>query len=114
MADHSSFVWSSGLCGFTANSSLTEVAAGMNVPLGTLNSGAGYLFLLAGWGNLFWQPIALQYGKRPVYIISTIANLVKHHLSVSEELFSQHLYRHLRPGPRASERPASSGPIRLF
>jgi hypothetical protein len=73
---HASFVWSSGFCGFTANSSLSQVADGIGVPLATLNSGAGYLFLLAGWSNLFWQPLALQYGKRPVYIISTIGNLV--------------------------------------
>ena len=32
----------------------------------------GYLFLLAGWSNLFWQPLALTFGRRPVYLVSLV------------------------------------------
>ncbi|KAK8021979.1 MFS general substrate transporter [Apiospora rasikravindrae] len=33
-------------------------------------------FLFYGWGCIFWQAIALQYGKRPVYLFSCLANII--------------------------------------
>lgn len=32
--------------------------------------------LFFGWGCLVWQPLALQYGKRPVYLFSILATMV--------------------------------------
>lgn len=32
--------------------------------------------ILARWGCIFWQAIALQYGKRPVYLFSIATNIV--------------------------------------
>ena len=30
-----------------------------------------------GWGCLVWQPLALQYGKRPAYLLSLLATMVR-------------------------------------
>lgn len=33
------------------------------------------VFLLLGWGGLITQPLALTFGKRPVYLVSMLGNL---------------------------------------
>lgn len=52
---------------------LGPIEKNIGLTLNDLNAGTGYMFLLFGWGCLFWQPLALQYGKRPVYLISMLA-----------------------------------------
>ncbi|KAK4165543.1 putative transporter [Cladorrhinum sp. PSN259] len=51
---------------------LAGITANTGISTATLVEGKGYMFLLLGFGCLFWQPIALTYGRRGVYLISTL------------------------------------------
>lgn len=81
---------------------LEPIAKDTGLTLGNLNAGTGYMvstvslfwgsqlkgsqFLFAGWGCLVWQPLALQYGKRPVYLISILATMVSPTYSITGRL----------------------------
>ena len=69
------YVWFNGLSNSVVYSVLVPLSEATHLTVGNLNAGTGYLFLLAGWGLLFWQPFALQFGKRPTYLISLAATV---------------------------------------
>ncbi len=47
----------------------------LGISTADLVRGTGVMFLLLGWACLFWQPIALTYGRRGVYLISALATV---------------------------------------
>ncbi|ETS80696.1 hypothetical protein PFICI_08225 [Pestalotiopsis fici W106-1] len=55
---------------------VTPIRAATSLTLTDINNGTGIMFLFYGWGCIFWQAIALQYGKRPVYLFSLVANII--------------------------------------
>lgn len=88
-----SYTFAVGITASALYSILDPIEKDTGLTLNDLNAGTGYMvrekfqclchldaktlqFLLFGWGCLFWQPLALQYGKRPVYLISMLATTV--------------------------------------
>lgn len=72
------FFWASWYVFFAAGPSsalapaLLTMEKELNIPLANLNAGTGYLYLFYGLGCLFWQPIAMAYGRRFVLIVSLL------------------------------------------
>ncbi|MCJ1371051.1 hypothetical protein MMC20_002266 [Loxospora ochrophaea] len=64
-----------GIASAAIYSVLEPIATDTGLTLSDLNAGTGYMFLFFGWGCLFWQPLALQYGKRPVYLLTILATM---------------------------------------
>ncbi|KAH0371838.1 major facilitator superfamily transporter, partial [Aureobasidium melanogenum] len=52
------------------------ISTSTGISITTINRGTGVMFLLYGWSTVFWQAVALQYGKRPIYLISAAASVV--------------------------------------
>ncbi|EKD21760.1 major facilitator superfamily transporter [Drepanopeziza brunnea f. sp. 'multigermtubi' MB_m1] len=54
----------------------TPISKATELKVSDLVSGTGAMFLLYGWGCIVWQALALQYGKRPAYLISMAVSTV--------------------------------------
>ncbi|KAF2489810.1 MFS general substrate transporter [Lophium mytilinum] len=48
----------------------------LKISFNGLNVGSALLFLFSGIGAAFWQPVAMKFGRRPVYIIGLIITMV--------------------------------------
>ncbi|RVX72824.1 hypothetical protein B0A52_03177 [Exophiala mesophila] len=42
------------------------------IPIADLNTGIGLMYLFLGWGNVVTQPLAMNFGRRPVLILSLL------------------------------------------
>lgn len=64
-----------GIASAAIYSVLVPISDDSGLTVADLNAGTGYMFLFFGWGCLFWQALALQYGKRPIYLFSMLATM---------------------------------------
>lgn len=69
------YCFATGIPGTCIYSIIPDIAAaeGVHISVADLNAGTGYAFLFLGLGCLVFQPLAMQFGKRPVYLFSTLA-----------------------------------------
>lgn len=51
---------------------IADITRDTGISTTDLVQGNGVMFLFLGWACLFWQPIAMTYGRRGVYLISTL------------------------------------------
>jgi MFS family permease len=49
---------------------LADITRDTGITTDELVRGTGLMFLFLGWACLFWQPIAITYGRRGVYVLS--------------------------------------------
>ncbi|KAK7224814.1 hypothetical protein V2G26_012817 [Clonostachys chloroleuca] len=71
----SAYVLVIGICSSALYSTLGPLSDATGLTYNDLNSGTGYMFLFFGWGCILWQAIGIQYGKRPVYLLTTAGTL---------------------------------------
>ncbi|EEU44025.1 uncharacterized protein NECHADRAFT_30383 [Fusarium vanettenii 77-13-4] len=69
------YVFLIGISSSALYSTLGPLSKATGLTYNDLNSGTGYMFLFYGWGCIIWQALAIQYGKKPVYLLSTAGTL---------------------------------------
>lgn len=70
------YVFGIGIATAVQYSVLNQIADAQGLQVSQLNLGTGLMFLFLGWSNLIWQPIAMTYGRRGVYIISIFLSII--------------------------------------
>ncbi|VUC36534.1 unnamed protein product [Clonostachys rosea] len=60
----------------TVYSVTTPISKSTSLSIDNLITGLGIMFLFAGWACIPWQAVALQYGKRPIYLVSSAGLVV--------------------------------------
>ncbi|RVX66189.1 hypothetical protein B0A52_10081 [Exophiala mesophila] len=48
------------------------IEAETGIAVADINTGVGLMYLFLGWSNLIWQPLAIDFGRRPVLVVSTL------------------------------------------
>ncbi|CAH0056011.1 unnamed protein product [Clonostachys solani] len=54
---------------------LVPISVSTDLSVADLNGGSGTMLLFFGWGVLIWQPIAVTYGRRGVFLLSLLGTV---------------------------------------
>ena len=66
------YVLGTGIATSLQYSVLADITADTGISTANLVQGTGVMFLFFGWACLLWQPVALTYGRRGVYLITML------------------------------------------
>ena len=66
------YVFGTGIATSLQYSVLADITADTGISTANLVQGTGVMFLFFGWACLIWQPIALVYGRRGVYLLTML------------------------------------------
>lgn len=53
-----------------------QIQKSTGIPVANINTGVGIYFLFIGYSNLVWQPLAINYGRRPVLLLSFLLVII--------------------------------------
>lgn len=69
------YTFAIGICTAAQFSIMTQISESQKVSIADLNLGTGLMQLMQGWANLLWQPIAMTYGRRLVYLVTIVCSI---------------------------------------
>lgn len=61
-------VFSADILSTALSAALLNIVEDTGIPLADINTGVGIQYLFFGWSCLLWQPLGLNYGRRPLII----------------------------------------------
>lgn len=69
------YVLGTGMATSLQYSVLSDITEDTGISTASLVQGTGLMFLFFGWACLIWQPLALTYGRRGVYLITMLLTI---------------------------------------
>ena len=69
------YVFGTGIATSLQYSVLSDITEDTGISTASLVQGTGLMFLFFGWACLIWQPLALTYGRRGVYLITMLLTI---------------------------------------
>jgi MFS family permease len=69
------YVFGTGIATSLQYSVLSDITEDTGISTANLVQGTGLMFLFFGWACLIWQPLALTYGRRGVYLVTMLLTI---------------------------------------